>query len=132
MDENRQNMARPQHRPGPLPDPGSGAHLPFAADAEPVGGGVRTTGETGETGDSDVTVKTEVRNNYTDTYERQTVTLVNGTATVADDLSSLDGKTLTFVGLGDLTVNAAYDGAKDATTVTVDTSNIQRQQEEQQ
>lgn len=101
----------------------------FAADAEPVGGGVRTTGETG---DSDVTVKTEVRNNYTDTYERQTVTLVNGTATVADDLSSLDGKTLTFVGLGDLTVNAAYDGAKDATTVTVDTSNIQRQQEEQQ
>ena len=68
-----------------------------------------TSGVTDVTGGSGVTVKTEVRNNYTDTYERQTVTLVNGTATVADDFSGLNGQTLTFAGLGDLTLQASYD-----------------------
>ena len=102
------------------------------ADAEPAEDGVSTTGVTDVTGGSNTTVKTEVRNNYTDTYERQTVTLVNGTATIADDFSGLNGRSLTFAGLGNLTVKAAYDAAKDATTFTVDTSSIQRQQEEQQ
>ena len=70
----------------------------FAADAdtEPVEDGVSTSGVTDVTGGSGVTVKTEVRNNYTDTYERQTVTLVNGTATVEDDFSGLDGRKLTL------------------------------------
>ena len=104
----------------------------FATDTEPAEDGVSTSGVTDVTGGSNTTVKTEVRNNYTDTYERQTVTLVNGTATVADDFSGLDGRNLTFAGLGNLTVKAAYDAAKDATTFTVDTSSIQRQQEEQQ
>ena len=102
------------------------------ADAEPAEDGVSTTGVTDVTGGSNTTVKTEVRNNYTDTYQRQTVTLVNGTATIADDFSGLNGRSLTFAGLGNLTVKAAYDAAKDATTFTVDTSSIQRQQEEQQ
>ena len=102
------------------------------ADAEPAEDGVSTSGVTDVTGGSNTTVKTEVRNNYTDTYERQTVTLVNGTATVEDNFSGLDGRNLTFAGLGNLTVKAAYDAAKDATTFTVDTSSIQRQQEEQQ
>lgn len=106
----------------------------FAADAdtESVEDGVSTSGVTDVTGGSGVTVKTEVRNNYTDTYERQTVTLVNGTATVADDFSGLDGRNLTFAGLGDLTLQASYDEASQKTTFTVDTSSIQRQQEEQQ
>lgn len=106
----------------------------FAADAdtEPVEDGVSTSGVTDVTGGSGVRVKTEVRNNYTDTYERQTVTLVNGTATVADDFSGLDGQTLTFAGLGDLTLQASYDEGSKKTTFTVDTSSIQRQQEEQQ
>lgn len=83
----------------------------FAADAdtESVEDGVSTSGVTDVTGGSGVTVKTEVRNNYTDTYERQTVILVNGTATVADDFSGLNGQTLTFAGLGDLTLQASYD-----------------------
>ena len=102
------------------------------ADAEPAEDGVSTSGVTDVTGGSNTTVKTEVRNNYTDTYERQTVTLVNGTATVEDNFSGLNGRSLTFAGLGNLTVKAAYDTAKDATTFTVDTSSIQRQQEEQQ
>lgn len=106
----------------------------FAADAdtEPVEDGVSTSGVTDVTGGSGVRVKTEVRNNYTDTYERQTVTLVNGTATVADDFSGLDGQNLTFAGLGDLTLQASYDEGSKKTTFTVDTSSIQRQQEEQQ
>lgn len=106
----------------------------FAADAdtEPVEDGVSTSGVTDVTGGSGVRVKTEVRNNYTDTYERQTVTLVNGTATVADDFSGLDGQNLTFAGLGDLTLQASYDGGSKKTTFTVDTSKVQRQQEEQQ
>ena len=106
----------------------------FAADAdtEPVEDGVSTSGVTDVTGGSNTTVKTEVRNNYTDTYQRQTVTLVNGTATVADDFSGLDGRNLTFGELGALTLRAVYDGAKDQTTFTVDTSSIQRQQAEQQ
>lgn len=84
----------------------------FAADAdtEPVEDGVSTSGVTDVTGGSGVRVKTEVRNNYTDTYQRQTVTLVNGTATVEDDFSGLDGRNLTFADLGVLTLQAAYDG----------------------
>lgn len=106
----------------------------FAADAdtEPAEDGVSTSGVTDVTGGSNTTVKTEVRNNYTDTYQRQTVTLVNGTAAIADDFSGLDGRNLTFGELGALTLRAVYDGAKDQTTFTVDTSNVQRQQEEQQ
>lgn len=106
----------------------------FAADAdtEPVEDGVSTCGVTDVTGGSGGTVKTEVRNNYTDIYQRQTVTLVNGTATVADDFSGLDGRNLTFADLGTLPLQAAYDGGSKKTTFTVDTSSIQRQQEEQQ
>lgn len=106
----------------------------FAADAdtEPVEDGVSTSGVTDVTGGSGVRVKTEVRNNYTDTYERQTVTLVNGIATVEDDFSGLDGRNLTFADLGTLPLQAAYDGGSKKTTFTVDTSSIQRQQEEQQ
>lgn len=104
----------------------------FATDAEPAEDGVSTSGVTDVTGGSNTTVKTEVRNNYTDIYQRQTVTLVNGTATVADDFSGLDGRNLTFAGLGDLTLQASYDEASQKTTFTVDTSSIQRQQEEQQ
>ena len=104
----------------------------FAADAEPAEDGVSTTGVTDETGGSNTTVKTEVRNNYTDTYERQTVTLVNGTATVEDNFSGLNGRTLTFADLGDLPLQAVYDEASKKTTVTVDISSIQRQQKEQQ
>lgn len=104
----------------------------FATDTEPAEDGVSTSGVTDVTGGSNTTVKTEVRNNYTDIYQRQTVTLVNGTATVADDFSGLDGRNLTFAGLGDLTLQASYDEASKKTTFTVDTSSIQRQQEEQQ
>lgn len=106
----------------------------FAADAdtEPVEDGVSTSGVTDVTGGSGGTVKTEVRNNYTDIYQRQTVTLVNGTATVEDDFSGLDGQNLTFADLGVLTLQASYDGGSKKTTFTVDTSSIQRQQEEQQ
>lgn len=60
------------------------------------------------------------------------MTLVNGTATVADDFSGLDGRNLTFADLGTLPLQAAYDGGSKKTTFTVDTSSIQRQQEEQQ
>ena len=104
----------------------------FATDAEPAEDGVNTSGVTDVTGGSNTTVKTEVRNNYTDIYQRQTVTLVNGTATVADDFSGLDGRNLTFADLGDLTLQASYDEGSKKTTFTVDTSSIQRQQEEQQ
>ena len=75
-----------------------------------------TSGVTDVTGGSGVRVKTEVRNNYTDTYERQTVTLVNGTATVADDFSGLDGRNLTFADLGTLPLQAAYDGGRSSST----------------
>lgn len=102
------------------------------ADTEPVEDGVSTSGVTDVTGGSNTTVKTEVRNNYTDTYERQMVTLVNGTATVEDDFSGLDGRNLTFGELGALTLQAVYDQGSKKTTFTVDTSSIQRQQEEQQ
>ena len=106
----------------------------FAADAdtEPAEDGVSTSGVTDVTGGSGVTVKTEVRNNYTDIYQRQTVALVDGTATIADDFSGLDGRNLTFGDLGALTLQAVYDKASNKTTFTVDTSSIQRQQEEQQ
>lgn len=104
----------------------------FATDTEPVEDGVSTSGVTDVTGGSNTTVKTEVRNNYTDTYQRQMVTLVNGTATVEDDFSGLDGRNLTFADLGALTLQAVYDQASQKTTFTVDTSSIQRQQEEQQ
>lgn len=102
------------------------------ADAEPAEDGVSTSGVTDVTGGSGVTVKTEVRNNYTDIYQRQTVALVDGTATIADDFSGLDGRNLTFGDLGALTLQAVYDKASNKTTFTVDTSSIQRQQEEQQ
>lgn len=104
----------------------------FATDTEPAEDGVSTSGVTDVTGGSNTTVKTEVRNNYTDIYQRQTVTLVNGTATVEDDFSGLDGRNLTFADLGALTLQAVYDQASKKTTFTVDTSSIQRQQEEQQ
>ena len=106
----------------------------FAADAdtEPVEDGVSTSGVTDVTGGSGGTVKTEVRNNYTDIYQRQTVALVDGTATIADDFSGLDGRNLTFGDLGALTLQASYDEGSKKTTFTVDTSSIQRQQEEQQ
>ena len=79
-----------------------------------------------------VEVKTEVRNNYTDTRTNVTVTYGNGIALVDGDQSALNGSVLTFIGLGDLTIQAAYDNAIGKTTLTLDISKIQRQTEEQQ
>ena len=81
---------------------------------------------------SDVTVKTTIRNNYTDTRTDETVTYVNGIALVDGDQSDLNGNILTFIDLGDLTIQAAYDSANNKTTLTLDIRGIQQQTEEQQ
>ncbi len=56
---------------------------------------------------------------------------MEGIALVDGDQSALDGSALTFIGLGDLIVHAAYDSASNKTTLTLDISKIQRQKEEQ-
>ena len=89
-------------------------------------------GVTDVSGGQGVEVKTTVRNNYTDTRTEETVTYTNGVALVDGDQSALNGSVLTFIGLGDLTIQAAYDSASNKTTLTLDISNIQRQTEEKQ
>ena len=54
--------------------------------------------------------KTTVRNNYT--------------ATIDGDSSDLNGSTLTFINLENLTVKAVYDSASNKTTLTLDITNI--------
>lgn len=91
----------------------------------------QTQGVSGAAGGSNITVKTTVRNNYTDTREDRTVDLLDGAATVKGDYSSLSGKTLAFEGLGSLrVVEASYDEASKQTTIEVDTSGVARQREE--
>ena len=76
-------------------------------------------------GGSNTEVKTTVLNNYTDTRTNATGrTYVNGTATIDGDSSDLDGSTLTFINLGNLTVKAVYDSASNKTTLTLDITNI--------
>lgn len=82
-------------------------------------------------GGSDVRVNITVRNNYTDIKKEETIEYVKGIALVDGDQSALDGSALTFIGLGDLIVHAAYDSASNKTTLTLDISKIQRQKEEQ-
>ena len=82
-------------------------------------------------GGSGVRVNTTVRNNYTDIKKEETIEYVEGIALVDGDQSALDGGALTFIGLGDLIVHAAYDSASNKTTLALDISKIQRQKEEQ-
>ena len=80
-----------------------------------------------------IKVNTTVRNNYTDITTNETIrTYINGIVTVDGDLSSMNGSILTFAGLGDLTIQAVYDGASNKTTLTLDISNVPRQINEQQ
>ena len=88
-------------------------------------------GVTDVVGGSGVRVNITVRNNYTDIKKEETIEYVKGIALVDGDQSALDGSALTFIGLGDLIVHAAYDSASNKTTLTLDISKIQRQKEEQ-
>ena len=88
-------------------------------------------GATGVTDGQRVTVITTVRDNYTDTYEKHTVELVDGVATADGNLAYFNGKMLTFGELGEYTVQATYDAASNKTTFRADTNGIQRQQKEQ-
>ena len=99
--------------------------------ATPANDAIMPCGVTDVTGGSGVKINTTVRNNYTDTRTEETVTYTNGVALVDGDQSALDGSALTFIGLGDLIVHAAYDGASNKTTLTLDISKIRRQKEEQ-
>ena len=82
---------------------------------------------------SGIKVNTTVRNNFTDIITNETIrTYINGIVTVDGDLSSMNGSILTFAGLGDLTIQAVYDGASNKTTLTLDISNVPRQINEQQ
>ena len=93
--------------------------------------GVQTQGVSDVTDGSKTTVKTTVRNNYTDTREDRTVDLLNGSATVEGDYSCLNGDTLAFEGVGTLPVQASYDEANRQTAIVVDVSGVARQQKEQ-
>lgn len=82
-------------------------------------------GGTNSPGGRTTEVKTTVRNNYTDTRTNATGrTYVNGTATIDGDSSDLNGSTLTFINLRNLTVKAVYDSASNKTTLTLDITNI--------
>ena len=89
-------------------------------------------GVTDVSGGQGVEYKTTVRKNYTDIRINETVSYVNGIALVDGDQSALNGSVLTFINLGDLTIQAAYDSAGNKTALTLDISKIQRQTEEQQ
>lgn len=99
--------------------------------ATPANDAIMPCGVTDVVGGSGVRVNTTVRNNYTDIKKEETIEYVKGIALVDGDQSALDGSALTFIGLGDLIVHAAYDGASNKTTLTLDISKIQRQKEEQ-
>lgn len=91
---------------------------------------VATQGVADVTGGSKTTVDTTVRNNYTDTRTDRTFDLADGHAVAEGDFSSLNGTMLSFVGLGDLPVQATYDEAAKTTAIDVDISGVTRQQEE--
>ena len=99
--------------------------------ATPANDAIMPCGVTDVVGGSGVRVNTTVRNNYTDIKKEETIEYVEGIALVDGDQSALDGSALTFIGLGDLIVHAAYDSASNKTTLTLDISKIQRQKEEQ-
>lgn len=99
--------------------------------AMPASNAIMPCGVTDVVGGSDVRVNITVRNNYTDIKKEETIEYVEGIALVDGDQSALDGSALTFIGLGDLIVHAAYDSASNKTTLTLDISKIQRQKEEQ-
>ncbi len=99
--------------------------------ATPASDAIMPCGVTDVVGGSGVRVNTTVRNNYTDIKKEETIEYVEGIALVDGDQSALDGSALTFIGLGDLIVHAAYDSASNKTTLTLDISKIQRQKEEQ-
>lgn len=101
------------------------------AAGTPANDAIMPCGVTDVAGGSGVRVNTTVRNNYTDIKKEETIEYVKGTALVDGDQSALDGSALTFIGLGDLIVHAAYDSASNKTTLTLDISKIQRQKEEQ-
>lgn len=99
--------------------------VPMSAFADENESSTGEGGSEGVPGGSGATVKTEVRNNYTDTRENVTARIyVNGIATVDGDLSDLNGSTLTFTNLGHLIVQAVYDSACNKTTLTLDITNI--------
>ena len=100
-------------------------------DSSSANNAVMPCGVTDVTGGSGVRVNITVRNNYTDIKKEETIEYVKGIALVDGDQSALDGSALTFIGLGDLIVHAAYDSASNKTTLTLDISKIQRQKEEQ-
>ena len=95
--------------------------------ATPANDAIMPCGVTDVVGGSDVRVNITVRNNYTDIKKEETIEYVKGIALVDGDRSALDGSALTFIGLGDLIVHAAYDSASNKTTLTLDISKIQRQ-----
>lgn len=99
--------------------------------ATPANDAIMPCGVTDVVGGSGVRVNITVRNNYTDIKKEETIEYVKGIALVDGDQSALDGSALTFIGLGDLIVHAAYDSASNKTTLTLDISKIQRQKEEQ-
>ena len=99
--------------------------------AMPASSVIMPCGVTDVVGGSGVRVNTTVRNNYTDIKKEETIEYVEGIALVDGDQSALDGSALTFIGLGDLIVHAAYGSASNKTTLTLDISKIQRQKEEQ-
>lgn len=99
--------------------------------AMPASNAIMPCGVTDVVGGSGVRVNITVRNNYTDIKKEETIEYVKGIALVDGDQSALDGSALTFIGLGDLSVHAAYDSASNKTTLTLDISKIQRQKEEQ-
>lgn len=99
--------------------------------ATPANDAIMPCGVTDVVGGSGVRVNVTVRNNYTDIKKEETIEYVEGIALVDGDQSALDGSALTFIGLGDLTVHAAYDSASNKTTLTLDISKIQRRKEEQ-
>ena len=100
-------------------------------DSSSANNTIMPCGVTDVVGGSDVRVNITVRNNYTDIKKEETIEYVKGIALVDGDQSALDGSALTFIGLGDLIVHAAYDSASNKTTLTLDISKIQRQKEEQ-
>lgn len=99
--------------------------------AMPASNAIMPCGVTDVVGGSGVRVNITVRNNYTDIKKEETIEYVKGIALVDGDQSALDGSALTFIGLGDLIVHAAYDSASNKTTLTLDISKVQRQKEEQ-
>lgn len=100
-------------------------------DSSSANNAIMPCGVTDVVDGSDVRVNITVRNNYTDIKKEETIEYVKGIALVDGDQSALDGSALTFIGLGDLIVHAAYDSASNKTTLTLDISKVQRQKEEQ-